>query len=275
MSVADAGGTGDADCFAPDVLAGRVALVTGGATGIGKEICRILGSHGARVTMASRKQENLEAATAELRGEGLDVAYGVCDVRDADAVRAVVEETVSSRGGIDIVVNNAAGNFPAPMSKISPNGFKAVVDIDLLGTYNVTRAAFDAWLRDHGGAIVNISAPFDQRGVVYQAHVAAAKSGVDSLTRTCAVEWGPYGIRVNAIAPGSMAGTEGLRRFADAVPGATQRPTNPLGLQGHGSDIGNLALFLCSPAARFISGQVIAVDGAGSTDMLRIQAGPI
>jgi peroxisomal 2,4-dienoyl-CoA reductase len=263
------------DCFTADVLAGRVALVTGGATGIGKEICRILGSHGARVTMASRKQENLEAATGELRGEGLDVSFGVCDVRDADAVRAVVEETVTSCGGLDIVVNNAAGNFPAPMSKISANGFKAVVDIDLLGTYNVTRAAFDARLRDHGGAIVNISAPFDQRGVVYQAHVAAAKSGVDSLTRTCAVEWGPYGIRVNAIAPGSIAGTEGLRRFADAVPGATGRPTNPLGLHGHGSDIGNLTLFLCSPAARFISGQVIAVDGAGSVDMLRIQAGPI
>ena len=275
MSGPDPRGTGEAGCFTADVLAGRVALVTGGATGIGKEICRILGSHGARVTMASRKQENLEAATDELRGEGLDVSFGVCDVRDADAVRAVVEDTVSSRGGLDIVVNNAAGNFPAPMSKISPNGFKAVVDIDLLGTYNVTRAAFDAWLRDHGGAIVNISAPFDQRGVVYQAHVAAAKSGVDSLTRTCAVEWGPYGIRVNAIAPGSMAGTEGLRRFADAVPETTERPTNPLGLHGHGSDIGNLTLFLCSPAARFISGQVVAVDGAGSADMLRIQAGPI
>ncbi len=267
--------TDEAGCFAPDVLEGRVALVTGGATGIGKEICRILGGHGARVTMASRKREILEAATDELRGEGLDVSFGVCDVRDSEAVRAVVDEVVSSRGGLDIVVNNAAGNFPAPMSKISPNGFKAVVDIDLLGTYNVTRAAFDAWLRDHGGAIVNISAPFDQRGVVYQAHVAAAKSGVDSLTRTCAVEWGPYGIRVNAIAPGSMGDTEGLRRFAEAVPGASERPTNPLGLQGHGSDIGYLTLFLCSPAARFISGQVIAVDGAGSTDMLRIQAGQI
>jgi peroxisomal 2,4-dienoyl-CoA reductase len=263
------------NCFVSDLLDGQVALVTGGATGIGKEICRVLGAHGARVTMVSRKQENLEIATDELRSEGIDVSYGVCDVRDADAVRAVIDEVVARRGGIDIVVNNAAGNFPAPMSKISPNGFKAVVDIDLLGTYNVTRASFDASLKDHGGAIVNISAPFDQRGVVYQAHVAAAKSGVDSLTRTCAVEWGPYGIRVNAIAPGSMASTEGLRRFADAVPGASERPTNPLGLQGHGSDVGYLTLFLCSPAARFVSGQVIAVDGAGSTDMLRIQAGQI
>ena len=267
--------TDPASCFNPELLEGRVALVTGGATGIGKEICRVLGAHGARITMASRKQGNLEAAVDELRSEGVDASFGVCDVRDADAVRGVVDQVVADRGSLDIVVNNAAGNFPAPMSKISPNGFKAVVDIDLLGTYNVTRAAFDAWLRVHGGTVVNISAPFDQRGVIYQAHVAAAKSGVDSLTRTCAVEWGPYGIRVNAIAPGSMRGTEGLRRFADAVPGASDGPTNPLGLHGHGADIGYLALFLCSPAARFISGQVIAVDGAGSTDMLRMRAGQI
>jgi 2,4-dienoyl-CoA reductase [(3E)-enoyl-CoA-producing], peroxisomal len=263
-------------CFAPDVLAGRVALVTGGATGIGKEICRVLGAHGAAVVMASRRQDVLEAAVAELSGEGLDVSFGVCDVRDADAVRGVVDRVVTGRGALDIVVNNAAGNFPAPMSSISANGFKAIVDIDLLGTYNVTRAGFDAWLREHGGSIVNISAPFGQRGVVYQAHVAAAKSGVDSLTRSCAVEWGPYGIRVNAIAPGSMQGTEGLKRFSEAVPGAAPaKPSNPLGRHGHGSDIGYLTLFLCSPLARFISGQVIAVDGAGSADMLRLQAGPI
>ncbi len=267
--------TDSTSCFTSGLLEGKVAFVTGGATGVGREICRVLGRHGARISMASRKQENLEAAVEELRAEGIDAMFGVCDVRDADAVGAVLEATVAGLGGLDIVVNNAAGNFPAPMSTISPNGFKAVVDIDLLGTYNVTRSAFEVWLRDHGGAIVNISAPFEQRGVVYQAHVAAAKSGVDSLTRTCAVEWGPYGIRVNAIAPGSMAGTEGVRRFAGTVPGASDRPTNPLGMTGHGSDIGHLTLFLCSPAARFISGQVIAVDGAGSADMLRLQTGRI
>jgi NAD(P)-dependent dehydrogenase (short-subunit alcohol dehydrogenase family) len=262
-------------CFAPDLLDGHVALVTGGATGIGKEICRVLGTHGARVAMVSRKRENLEAAVQELAGEGIDAEFAVCDVRDAQAVRAAVDQVLDSRHRLDIVVNNAAGNFPAPMSKISPNGFKAVVDIDLLGTYNVTRAAFDAHLADHGGSIVNISAPFGQMGVVYQAHVAAAKAGVDSLTRTCAVEWGPYGIRVNAIAPGSIGGTEGLQRFSDVVRGGDDAPTNPLGLQGHGSDIAYLALFLCSPAARFISGQVIAVDGAGTTDLLRLRAGRI
>jgi len=262
-------------CFAAEVLADRVAFVTGGATGIGKEICRILGSHGARIAMASRKPESLEAAVEELGAEGIDAQFGVCDVRDQHAVREVVDRIVGEHGRLDIVVNNAAGNFPAPMSKISPNGFKAIVDIDLLGTYNVSRAAFDASLRDRGGSIVNISAPFEQKGVVYQSHVAAAKAGVDSLTRTCAVEWGPYGIRVNAVAPGSIGGTEGVRRFADAVRGGDERPTKPLGLQGHGSDIAYLVLYLCSPAARLISGQVIAVDGAGTTDLLRLQAGRV
>src|SRR5580700_10776781 len=261
--------------FAPDLLDGQVALVTGGATGIGKEICRVLGAHGAKVAMASRKRENLEAAVAELAAEGIDAEFAVCDVRDAQAVRAAVDQILDGRHRLDIVVNNAAGNFPAPMSKISPNGFKAVVDIDLLGTYNVTRAAFDAWLADHGGSIVNISAPFQQKGVVFQSHVAAAKAGVDSLTRSCAVEWGPYGIRVNAIAPGSIGGTEGVRRFAEAVNAGDDRPKNPLGVQGHGSDIAYLTLFLCSPMARFISGQVIAVDGGGSADLLKMHMGRI
>jgi peroxisomal 2,4-dienoyl-CoA reductase len=261
--------------FNSDVLDGQVALVTGGATGIGKEICRVLGAHGAKIAMASRKVEVLESACQELSSEGIDAMFGVCDVRDAEGVRSVVREVVARFGGLDIVVNDAAGNFPAPMSKISPNGFKAVVDIDLLGTYNVTRSAFDIWLQEHGGSIVNISAPFEQKGVVYQSHVAAAKAGVDSLTRTCAVEWGPYGIRVNAIAPGSIGGTEGVKRFAEAVNNGDDRPRNPLGLQGHGTDIAYLALYLCTPMARYVSGQVIAVDGAGSADLLKMNAGRI
>lgn len=271
----DTAGDGPTSGFVPDLLVGKVALVTGGATGIGRSICRVLGSHGAAVVLASRTEERLRATVAELDAAGIDASYQVCDVRDANAVRAIVEEAVARTGALDIVVNNAAGNFPAPMSSISPNGFKAVVDIDLLGTYNVTRAAFDVWLRDHGGCIVNISAPFAQRGVALQAHVAAAKSGVDSLTRTCAVEWGPYGIRANAIAPGSIADTEGLRRFDEVVPGTANRPNNPLGGHVQGLDIAHLALFLCTPAARFISGQVITVDGASSIDQLRLGLGQV
>ena len=189
--------------FRHDLLAGQVAFVTGGATGIGKEICRVLGRHGARIAMLSRKEARLKAAVEELQGEGIEAHHEVGDVREPDAVAAAVRGILARFGRIDILVNNAAGNFPAPMTQISPNGFRSVVAIDLLGTYNVSRAVFDAWQREHGGNIVNISAPFELKGVALQAHVAAAKAGVDSLTRSCAVEWGPYGIRVNAVAPGS------------------------------------------------------------------------
>lgn len=259
--------------FLPDVLAGQVALVTGGATGIGKEICRVLGAHGARIAITSRKQEALDAAAAELGGEGIEVHVEACDVRDPEGVRRVVAGAIERYGRLDVVVNNAAGNFPAPISGISPNGFKAVVDIDLLGTFNVTTAAFDAWLGDHGGNVVNISAPFGGMGASLQSHVAAAKAGVDSFTRTCAVEWGRHGIRVNGVAPGRIGGTEGVRRFSEAVPSSGERRPNPLGLTGHGTDIAYAVLFLCSPAARFVSGQVLAVDGAGGVDLLKLDLG--
>ena len=261
--------------FRADLLTGRVAFVTGGATGIGKEICRVFGRHGARIAIASRKQEVLDAARAELGNEGIEVHVDSCDVRDAAAVQRVVAGIIERYGRLDIVVNNAAGNFPAPMSRISPNGFKSVVDIDLLGTYNVSKSCFDAWLGAHGGNIINITAPFELKGAAMQAHVAAAKAGVDSLTRTCAVEWGPYGIRVNAIAPGTIGGTEGVRRFAENVPGAGSRPGNPVGLIGHGSDIAYMALYLCSAAARFVSGQVIAANGAGTVDQLKLDLGKV
>jgi peroxisomal 2,4-dienoyl-CoA reductase len=262
--------------FRSDVLDGQVAFVTGGGTGIGKEICRVLGHHGARVAIASRKREVLDATAAELAAEGIEVHFDVFDVRDVEAARRVVDGIVERYGRLDILVNNAAGNFPAPISKISPNGFKSVVDIDLLGSYNVSKAAFEAWMGEHGGNVVNITAPFELKGAAMQAHVAAAKAGVDSLTRTCAVEWGPYGIRVNGVAPGSIAATEGMRRFTEVVRGGgEERPTNPLGILGTGADIAYLVLFLCTPAARFLTGQVIAVDGAGTTDQLKLNLGRV
>jgi 2,4-dienoyl-CoA reductase [(3E)-enoyl-CoA-producing], peroxisomal len=259
--------------FRSDVLAGQVAFVTGGGTGIGKEIARVLGSHGARIAIASRRRDVLEATAAELAAEGIEVHVDVCDVRDWPAVQGVVAGIVERFGRLDVVINNAAGNFPAPITGISPNGFKAVVDIDLLGTYHVSKACFEAWLSEHGGNVVNITAPFELKGAAMQAHVAAAKAAVDSLTRTCAVEWGPHGIRVNAVAPGSTGATEGVRRFAEAVRSGDDRPTNPLGMMGHGADIAYAVLYLCSPAARFVSGQVIAVDGGGSVDQLKLGLG--
>lgn len=256
--------------FKNDILQNKVVLVTGGATGIGKQIATTLGQHGAKVFICSRKEDNLKAASAELLSLGLDCQYAVADIRQPVAVEAVIENILEHYGQLDIVINNAAGNFPAPISGISYNGFKTIVDIDLLGTYNVTKAAFEGYLKDHGGKIVNISAPFQNMGAAYQSHVAAAKAGVDSLTRSSAVEFGPHGIRVNAVAPGATMDTEGLDRFEAAAP--KMKAGNPLGFVGQKSDIANTVLFLVSDAAKYITGQVFSVDGGAGIDALKIGA---
>ena len=238
-----------------------MALVTGGATGLGLEIARLIGGHGARVAICSRKEANLEAAVAALRQAGIEAIYGVCDVRRHDEVTAVVEDVLRTFGQLDVVINNAAGNFPVPISDLSPNGFKAVVDIDLLGTFNVSKAAFDLWLRDHGGAVVNISAAIQYRGMARQAHVVSAKAGVDALSRTCAIEWGPHGVRVNVVAPGAMSGTEGVKRIAGDDQHRSMQ--NPLRRPGSTTEVAETVLFLASGAASYVTGATLVVDGGG------------
>jgi peroxisomal 2,4-dienoyl-CoA reductase len=250
--------------FKDDILKGRVALITGGATGIGKEISRTLGKHGAKIAITSRKQENLDAARQEFEKEGIECLALSSDVRNPEAVEQVIAATIEKFGGLNIVVNCAAGMFIAPIENMSYNGFKTVVDIDLLGTYNVTKAAYTAYLKEHGGCIVNISAPFDHWGVSTMAHVAAAKTGVESLTRTCAVEWAPLGIRVNSVAPGFISDTEGVKRASESwdIPEKS--------LKGTRQDMANAVLFLVSDSARFISGVTIRVDGSATVDLLRM-----
>jgi peroxisomal 2,4-dienoyl-CoA reductase len=258
------------DVFPPDMLQGRVALVTGGGTGIGLEIARVLGRHGAKVVIASRRAEVCEAAVADLRGQGIAAEADQFDVRKPEEVERVVKALLERHGQLDILINNAAGNFPAPMTKISYNGFKSVVDIDLLGTYNCSKAAFELAMRKSGGSIVNIAAAFEMRGIAFQAHVAAAKTGVLSLTRTCAVEWAQHGIRVNGVNPGATGNTEGMKRFSDAILAGETRANNPMNVISHGQDVALAALFFVSPSARHITGQVLSVDGGGSVDMLRM-----
>jgi len=246
--------------FRSDLLDGKVALVTGGATGLGLQTCRVLGSHGARIALCSRKEANLQAALQVLRDDGIDAMYGICDVREFEAVADVVDSVVAHFGSLDILVNNAAGNFPALISDLSPNGFKAVVDIDLRGTFNVSKAAYERWMRDHGGAVVNITAATQYRGMAMQAHVVSAKAGIDALTRTCAIEWGPAGVRVNVVAPGGMAGTEGVQRITggdDKFPANS----NPLRRLGSTTEVAQTVLFLASDAASYITGAVVVVDG--------------
>ena len=250
--------------FKKSILEGRTALVTGGGSGIGKEIAVTLGRHGAGIVIAGRQQKRLEAACLEFDSQGIECLPIPADVRDPDQVETVVSGALNHFGRLDIVVNNAAGNFPALLDGISYNGFKSIVDIDLIGTFNVTKAAFNGYLKANGGCIVNISAPFEHWGVSYQAHVAAAKSGVDSLTRTCAVEWCPLGIRVNSVAPGAIAGTEGVRRFETAVGRGGKQVT------GTARDVANAVLFLVSDGAAFINGICMRVDGGSGIDLMKI-----
>ena len=247
--------------FLPDLLAGRTAFVAGGTSGINLAIARAFARHGARVAVFSRTQAKVDAAVAELSAIGPTASGFAGDVRVYADVERSLARTAESAGAIDIVVSGAAGNFVAPAATLSPNGFKAVVDIDLLGTFNVLRAAHGV-LRKPGASLINISAPQSTEAYWGQVHVSAAKAGVDMVTRSLAVEWGEEGIRVNAIVPGPIRDTEGMARLApDADLRASWERANPLRRFGTGDDIANVALFLCSDAASYVNGAIIYCDG--------------
>jgi peroxisomal 2,4-dienoyl-CoA reductase len=246
--------------FQSDFLKGHTALVTGGGTGICRGIALALAAHGCDVAITSRRREHLDPTAAAIAAAGVRALALPADVRDAAAVGAVVDETVRALGRLDIVVNGAAGNFVCLAENLSPNGFGSVVDIDLKGTFHVSRAAF-RHLKTGGGSIVNISATLPYLGTVGQAHAAAAKAGVDSLTRTLAAEWGRYGIRVNGVAPGPTDGTEGVRRLTNDASLTAAVEKCPLGRLTAIDDVSNAVLFLCSSAASFVTGVTVVVDG--------------
>jgi NAD(P)-dependent dehydrogenase (short-subunit alcohol dehydrogenase family) len=255
--------------FAGRQLDGKVALVTGGGSGINLSIAERFAEHGAKVGLIGRTQEKLDAAAGKLTSRGGTAVGFAADVRNYEALAAAIAATHDKFGGIDIVVCGAAGNFPAPALGMSANGFKAVIDIDLLGTFNTCRAAFEH-LRRPGASIVNISATHAFIPMALQAHVCAAKAGVDMLTRTLALEWGPQGVRVNSIAPGAVDDTEGMRRLTptNELRDAFMR-TIPLRRFAQKSEIADLALFLCSDAAQFITGTVMVCDGGQSLASVR------
>lgn len=246
--------------FVDGLLNGRVAFVTGGGTGITGGVARALSEAGARVALVSRKMEHLEPAAERIREGGGEALAFAADVRKMDEVERALAATLEKFGRLDIVVNGAAGNFLCAAEELSPNGFGTVVDIDLKGTFNVSRAAFSE-LKKQRGSILNISATLHYTGTPYQLHVSAAKAGVDALTRNLAVEWGRYGIRVNAIAPGPIEDTEGMSRLLPEQVKERVRRRIPLGRFGRIRDIEHAAVFLCSDAASFINGTVLVVDG--------------
>jgi NAD(P)-dependent dehydrogenase (short-subunit alcohol dehydrogenase family) len=245
-------------------FSGKRVFVFGGTSGINLGIARCFAQAGAAVAVASRSQEKVDAAVAELEKLGAPAAGYALDVRNVDAVREALARHQSGTPPLDVLISGAAGNFPALANDMSANGFKAVVDIDLLGSFHVLQSAWP-YLTKPGASVINISAPQAWLAMPMQSHVCAAKAGVDMLTRTLALEWGPSGVRVNSIAPGPIADTEGFRRLIPSEKVAAQaRRSVPLGRFGTVTDIGRAAMFLCSDAASYISGTVLPVDGGWS-----------
>ena len=254
----------------------KVVFIAGGTSGINLGLAEAFAQAGAKVAVLSRRQEKVDAAVARLRALGGSARGFAADVRDHAAVSDALAATAADWGALDVVVSGAAGNFLAPAAELSANAFKSVVDIDLLGTFNVLKASWPH-LRKPGAALLNITAAQSWLPTPLQIHACAAKAGIDQVTRTLAMEWGSAGVRVNAIAPGPIEDTEGMSRLAP-TPAAQQAWTESVPLRRYGTkqDISRAALWLCSEQANFITGVVLSVDDGvslgGSSAMTRAMA---
>jgi citronellol/citronellal dehydrogenase len=250
--------------FRDGLFDGKVVVVSGGGTGIGRAIAQELASLGATVVICSRSVEHLEPTRAEIEAAGGKVTALPCNIRDPEAVSAFFAEVVQRHGHVDALVNNAGGQFLSPAEAITPKGWHAVVETNLTGTWYMSRAALDAGMREHGGAIVSIVME-NWRGMPNMAHSGAARAGVMNLTQSLALEWAAYGVRVNAVAPG-IIDSSGLKQYPEPVQAqlAAVARDVPAGRMGTESEVAAAVLFLLSPAAMFISGTTLKVDGAGS-----------
>jgi NAD(P)-dependent dehydrogenase (short-subunit alcohol dehydrogenase family) len=257
------------DVFAPNLLLDKAALVTGGGSGIGAGIARTFARHGARVALVGRTKEKLEKVAGEIRDAGGTASTHACDVRDYAALSSAINEAAGGFGRLDILVNSAAGNFLSPAANLSANGFKAVIDIDLLGSFNACRASFEH-LSKQGGCIVSITATQATIPTPLQVHAGAAKAGIEKMTRDLALEWGRSGIRVLAVAPGPIENTEGMSRLAPPDAEKALKKRVPLQRYGTIDEIADAVLYLVSPAGAFITGATLLVDGGTSL----IGAGP-
>lgn len=247
--------------FRDDLFAGQVALVTGGGTGIGAAIARELAELGATVVIASRRASHVEPAAKGLsEAVGRPVHGEVCDIRDRDAVRRLVDGVVARHGGLHLLVNNGGGQFFSPAEGISDRGWDAVVATNLTGTWNVTRAAADAWMLAHGGAVLSITM-LTRRSFPGMAHSVAARGGVEAMTRTLAVEWASRGVRLNCLAPGYIA-SSGLHNYPQGLEFLrTLQRVVPMKRFGTVQEVAWAAAYLLSPAAAYVTGETLTVDG--------------
>lgn len=249
--------------FAPGLFADRVAVVTGGATGIGLEIAEQLVQLGARVVIASRKRTRLATAARGLMADhpGSEVVPLTCNIRERDEVEALFDTVLARFGRVDFVVNNGGGQFPSPAEAITEKGWRAVLDTNLTGTFHVCQVAAQKHMLAHGGKIVSIVADM-WRGFPGMAHTGAARAGVVNLTQTLAIEWAAHGIKLNCVAPGVIL-TTGMHNYP---PGVVERAVNtiPMRRLGSAAEVAGAVLYLLSPAGDFVTGATLRVDGGAS-----------
>lgn len=250
--------------FRPDLFAGQVYLVTGGGTGIGRTIAFELASLGAHVVVAARKEERLQQVVDAIQKDGGSASFHTVNIRDEDSIAAMFDAILAEHGTLHGLVNNAGGQFPSPAQFISKKGWHAVVETNLTGTFLVSKEAYNRVFGDHGGAVVNIVAEM-WRGFPGMAHTGAARAGVVNLTKTLAVEWAHAGVRVNSVAPGTIAG-HGLTQYDEGIQEMLSQIQKdvPMKRLGTESEISAAVTFLLSPAASYISGETMRVDGASS-----------
>jgi NAD(P)-dependent dehydrogenase (short-subunit alcohol dehydrogenase family) len=250
------------EAFAENILEGKVAFICGGTRGMNFEIAKRYAEHGAKVAVMSRDEERTQKAASALREIAPDALGLSGDARDYERVEAITKEIADKFGRIDIVVAGQAGNFYAPAMGMSSKGFRTVIEIDLIGTYNVFRASFEHLVQP-GASLIAITAPEAVRPLKYQSHVCAAKAGVNMLCKCLAIEWGPMGIRVNGISPGPIEDSWGMMNVISPTEELREQIRNavPLKRWGTTKDVANTALFLASESASYITGTIIDTDG--------------
>ncbi|KAL3877244.1 hypothetical protein ACJMK2_034977 [Sinanodonta woodiana] len=248
--------------FKPDLLKGKIAFVTGGATGICFTIAEILMRHQCDTVIASRKWDKLQESAKELeRGTGRKCLPVKMDVRKPEEIQAAVDKALETFGRIDILINGAAGNFLSPAAGLSFNAFRTVMEIDAHGTFNVMKVVYEKYMKNHGGVIVNITATLQIRGQMLQVHAGTAKAAIETMTKHLAVEWGKDKIRVMCVAPGPVSETEGYRRLGGRNIDSEYEKTIPIQRVGTREDIGNTVLYVVSDAAQLLTGTTIIADG--------------
>lgn len=250
--------------FRPDLFAGQLIWVTGGGSGIGRCVAHELASLGAKVLISGRSEDKLQRVAAEIAEDGGQCAWRAFDIRDEEAVKAQVASALAEHGPVSGLVNNAGGQFPAPLMAISKRGFEAVVANNLTGGFLMMRELFTQCLQGRGGAIVNMTADF-RNGMPGMGHSGAARSGMSNLTMSAAVEWAHAGVRVNAVAPGWIA-SSGMDTYGGAMRSLIPKLKDhvPLRRMGLEAEVSAAIVFLLSPAAAFITGVTLQIDGAAS-----------